>query len=140
MLYIKNNRKYAVAFTVTRDNKPKRYSFDCMRVYSDTGNIATTGVTEIAESDLEWLKKNCLQCKAMLDSGDLALTSAPVKDVVDTAKVEKVEKENKVLKAKADKAESENKALADENADLKKQLEALKKSKKSKADSESEGF
>ena len=61
MIYVKNNEKYALSFNVTKDSRETRYSFDCRRIYQDTGNIATTGVTPIDEADFDWLYANCKQ-------------------------------------------------------------------------------
>lgn len=57
MKYIKNNGRYAVAFTIVKNNRDIKIAFDRRRIYMDTGNIATSGITEIEDSDLVELKK-----------------------------------------------------------------------------------
>ena len=54
MLYIKNNVKYPLVFKITKNGKEEKIVFDCLRIFQDTGNIATTGVTPISEEDFDF--------------------------------------------------------------------------------------
>ena len=155
MKYIKNNLDYAVSFSVMDGTKEKKFEFDCRRIYSDTGNVATTGVTAMEDADFDYLYKNCKQFKAFFDRGDLSKTSKEGANAV-ANKVDELTRENKKLKEqlaqkqkeasgeKTAELEAKNKEQANEISDLKKQLEALKKEKKvDKADDkadETEGF
>ena len=136
MKYIKNKLDFSIKFAVGN----KTFVFDCFRVYSDTGNVATTGVTPVEESVFNDLYANCKQFKAFLDSGKLALTTKDAANEV-AGTIDSLQKENEKLKAALEEkkkeaalAESEKtKKLEKENATLKEQLEALgKKSSKSK--------
>lgn len=155
MKYIKNNLDYAVSFSVMDGTKEKKFEFDCRRIYSDTGNVATTGVTAMEDADFDYLYKNCKQFKAFFDRGDLSKTSKEGANAV-ANKVDELTRENKKLKEqlaqkqkeasgeKTAELEAKNKEQANEISSLKKQLEALKKAKKDdKADDkadETEGF
>ena len=155
MKYIKNNLDYAVSFSVMDGAKEKKFEFDCLRIYSDTGNVATTGVTAMEDADFDYLYKNCKQFKAFFDKGDLSKTSKEGANAV-ANKVDELTRENEKLKEqltqkqkeasgeKTAELEAKNKKQANEISDLKKQLEALKKAKKGdKADDkadETEGF
>ena len=155
MKYIKNNLDYAVSFSVMDGTKDKKFEFDCRRIYSDTGNVATTGVTAMEDADFDYLYKNCKQFKAFFDRGDLSKTSKEGANAV-ANKVDELTRENEKLKEqlaqkqkeasgeKTAELEAKNKEQANEISSLKKQLEALKKAKKDdKADDkadETEGF
>ena len=159
MKYIKNNLDYAISFSVMDGAKEKKFEFDCHRIYSDTGNVATTGVTAMEDTDFDYLYKNCKQFKTFFDKGDLSKTSKEGANAV-ANKVDELTKENEKLKKqlvqkqkeasgeKTAELEAKNKKQADEISDLKKQLEALKRAKKGgKADDkvddkvdETEGF
>lgn len=155
MKYIKNNLDYAVSFSVMDGAKERKFEFDCRRIYSDTGNVATTGVTAMEDADFDYLYKNCRQFKAFFDRGDLSKTSKEGANAV-ANKVDELTRENEKLKEqlaqkqkeasgeKTAELEAKNKKQANEISDLKKQLEALKKAKKGdKADDkadETEGF
>lgn len=160
MKYIKNNLEYAVSFSVMDGTKERKFEFDCRRIYSDTGNVATTGVTAMEDADFDYLYKNCKQFKAFFDKGELSKTSKEGANAV-ANKVDELTRENEKLKEqlaqkrkeasgeKTAELEAKNKAQADEISSLKKQLESLKKTKKgSKGDGtpaddkgdETEGF
>ena len=155
MKYIKNNLDYAVSFSVMDGTKERKFEFDCRRIYSDTGNVATTGVTAMEDADFDYLYKNCKQFKAFFDRGDLSKTSKEGANAV-ANKVDELTRENKKLKEqlaqkqkeasgeKTAELEAKYKEQANKISDLKKQLEALKKEKKDdKADDkadETEGF
>lgn len=138
MLYIKNNLKFAVKFPVKEEGKLPRYiEFDCLRRYGDTGNIITTGVTPISEEDFELLMKTTKNFPKFMAEGKLEKTKESGATAVANI-IDELEKENNILKEQlAKKTEEasmatndEMKALADENASLKAQLEALGKAKK----------
>ena len=155
MKYIKNNLDYAVSFSVMDGAKERKFEFDCRRIYSDTGNVATTGITAMEDADFDYLYKNCKQFKAFFDRGDISKTSKEGANAV-ANKVDELTRENEKLKEqlaqkqkeasgeKTAELEAKNKKQANEISDLKKQLEALKKEKKGdKADDkadETEGF
>ena len=136
MLYIKNNVKYPLAFKIVKNGKEEKIVFDCLRIFQDTGNIATTGVTPISEEDFDELYKIKV-FKDHIDKGLLVKTKEKGATTV-ANKMDSLEKENAVLRKQleektkeASNATSEElEKTKEENASLKKQLEALKKEKK----------
>ena len=154
MKYVKNTGRYAIAFVITKNNREVRIELDKRRIYMDTGNIATTGITPVEEEDLEELKK-IKRFNAMVESEELEILEESEVKTPEENKIKALEEKNRELeqklqeaeKADVKKVEEEKKALADENATLKAQLEALTKDKKDtdekdkdKADVDTEGF
>ena len=137
MKYIQNTGRYAIAFFITKNNREVKLELDKRRVYMDTGNIATTGITPVDEEDLKELKK-IKRFNNMVKNGDLTILDEKDVRTPEETKVAKLEEENKKLQEELKKAENadvkkveeEKKALADENASLKAQLEALTKANK----------
>lgn len=134
MLYIKNNRDYACTLKVGSGSAERTFTFDCKRIYQDTGNIATTGVTPIDEADFEMLYRDCKQFKALVDRGDFSKTKKS--GVTEAAnQMDALAKENELLKKQLEEKTKEaslasSKELEEakvENAKLKAQLEALAK-------------
>lgn len=56
-MFIQNTGRYALAFTIEENGRECRVEFDRRRIYLDTGNIATNGVTEITDEQFEKLNK-----------------------------------------------------------------------------------
>ena len=149
MKYVKNNSRYGIAFEVTVKGLPRKVEFDRRRVYLDTGNVATSGITEIEDDVYEALQDN-LRFVKYIKEKELELTEAS--ELASTEKKnEALEAENKKLKAQLKKAqtvtategtEKKLKAQADEISSLKAQLEALTKGSDAtaEADKEAEGF
>lgn len=142
MKYIKNNGRYALAFTFTKDGREVKVAFDRRRVYLDTGNIATSGITEIEDDVLNELKKN-KRFYALLETKEFEEVDGY--GVVDTnnayelmkakdAEIKKLKAELKNTKeVKADTSEKDK-----EIKSLKAEIEALR-AVKNKTD-ESEDF
>lgn len=154
MKYIQNTGRYAIAFVITKNNREFKLELDKRRIFLDTGNVASTGITPVDEADLKELQK-IKRFNNMVKAGDLTLLDEEDVKSPEETKVAKLEAEKKELeeklkqaeKADVKKIEEEKKALADENASLKAQLESLTKGKKAdskKADDkkadDSEGF
>ena len=149
MKYIQNIGRYAIAFVITKNNREFKLELDKRRIFQDTGNVATTGITPVDEADLKELQK-IKRFNNMVEAGSLAILDEEAVKSPEETKVAKLEAEKKELeerlkkaeKADVKKIEEENKTLADENASLKAQLESLTKGKKAddkKAD-DTEGF
>lgn len=140
MIYVKNTGRYALAYTYMNGTKESKIEFDRFRLYKDTGNVATTGVTMLDENTFKALKENKVFERALKEG---VLVQVDEKEAMPSDKVKLLEQENAELRAKLaaedkDKAsEEEMKKLADENASLKAQLEALGK-KDSKKDDKKE--
>lgn len=140
MKYIKNKLDHSICFKVMRNNKEETFSFDCFRTYSDTGNVASTGVTPISESDYEYLYTNLKVFKNFVDTGKLVNTSKAEANSV-AGKLADYAKENEALKkelaeTKKELGTGESKKLQEKDNEitkLKEELENLKKGKKSKA-------
>lgn len=148
---IKNTGRYALAFTIHKNGKDVAVEFDRRRLYLDTGNVATSGITEVSDEDFELLKKNKQFVKALetetfseVTAEELAYTTADsealaAKDAeIATLKAELAKKApaKKELKEK-----DEALAAKDEEINtLKAQLEALSKGKDEAAASETDGF
>ena len=141
MKYIANNGRYGVAFEVTFNNRPMKIEFDRKRMFLDTGNIATSGITTVEDNLYEVLLTN-KRFKKMIDEGELKLVDEKAlkgtSEELDVLKAEnealksqlkEVEKKNN--KPKEDKeTNKELKAKEAEIKSLKAQLEALTKDKK----------
>lgn len=139
-LFIRNTGTYALTFNFPIRGTDRKFTFDCLRIYTDTGNIATSGITEISEADYQELLTKCRVFKDHVDKGILVLTDNP-KVTRETVQIDNLVKENTNLKTqlKAGKKESvknntEKATLKKENESLKAQLESLKKSVTAKKD------
>lgn len=143
---IKNTGRYALAFTIHKNGKDVVVEFDRRRLYLDTGNVATSGITEVSDEDFELLKKNKQFVKAMetetfseVTAEELASTTADsealaAKDAEIAAL--KAELGKKAPTKKELKEKDEALAAKDEEINtLKAQLEALSKGK-----DETDGF
>lgn len=139
MKYIKNNGRYAVAFTIVKNNRDIKIAFDRRRIYMDTGNIATSGITEIEDSDLIELKKldrfaKLLETKEFEEVDGVKASDTGNSDEIVKAKDAEITKLKKQLEDKSptkkELAEKDNKIKT-----LKAELEALKVKK-----DDSEGF
>ena len=137
---IKNTGRYALAFTIHKNGKDVVVEFDRRRLYLDTGNVATSGITEVSDEDFELLKKNKQFVKAMetetfseVTAEELASTTADsealaAKDAEIAAL--KAELGKKAPTKKELKEKDEALAAKDEEINtLKAQLEALIKDK-----------
>lgn len=148
---IKNTGRYALAFTIHKNGKDVVVEFDRRRLYLDTGNVATSGITEVSDEDFELLKKNKQFVKALetetfseVTAEELAYTTADsealaAKDAEIAAL--KAELGKKAPTKKELKEKDEALAAKDEEINtLKAQLEALSKGKDESAASETDGF
>ena len=143
---IKNTGRYALAFTIHKNGKDVAVEFDRRRLYLDTGNVATSGITEVSDEDFELLKKNKQFVKALetetfseVTAEELAYTTADsevlaAKDAEIAALKAELGKKAPTKKELKDKDEAL--AAKDEEINtLKAQLEALSKGK-----DEADGF
>ena len=148
---IKNTGRYALAFNIHKNGKDVVVEFDRRRLYLDTGNVATSGITEVSDEDFELLKKNKQFVKALetetfseVTAEELASTTADsealaAKDAEIAAL--KAELDKKAPTKKELKEKDEALAAKDEEINtLKAQLEALSKSKDEATASETDGF
>lgn len=124
MKNIKNTGRYAISFEIMEGNRAKKIILDKRRIYMDTGNIATTGITTVSDEVYEKLNE-IPEFKKLVEKGELSLAS----DAELTTDVEAKDKEIAELKAKLKKAENkeiakELEAKDNEIANLKAQLEA----------------
>ena len=124
MKHIKNTGRYAVSFEIMEGNRAKKIILDKRRIYMDTGNVATTGITAVSDEDYAKLEE-IKEFKKLVEKGELALASESEL----TSNVEAKDKEIAELKAKLKKAENkevkkELEAKDKEIASLKAQLEA----------------
>ena len=143
---IKNTGRYALAFTIHKNGKDVVVEFDRRRLYLDTGNVATSGITEVSDEDFELLKKNKQFVKALetetfseVTAEELAFTA------VDSEALAAKDAEIAALKAELGKKaptkkelKEKDEALAAKDEEintLKAQLEALSKGK-----DETDGF
>lgn len=148
MKYIQNKGHYALSFKISVKGRPLNLELDKRRIYQDTGNIATTGITELEEDVFAELAKS-KSFKSLLKKGELELIDEKELKASTPATDEALVKENKKLvkeaeeavKAKAE-AEAQLSAKNKEINDLKAQLEALSKKGKAdiEADKEAQGF
>ena len=148
---IKNTGRYALAFTIHKNGKDVVVEFDRRRPYLDTGNVATSGITEVSDEDFELLKKNKQFVKALetetfseVTAEELASTAADSEALAaKDAEIAALKAElNKKAPAKKELKEKDE-ALAAKDKEintLKAQLEALSKNKDESAASETDGF
>ena len=120
MKYFKNNKSYALAFRKGEGANGELVDFDCLRVYTDTGNIATTGITQISDEDYKALQENKMFMRAIKDNELVEVDEKEIKSDAD----------KQLKKAEGGKAVEELEQAKKENESLKAQLEALKKGKK----------
>lgn len=137
MKYILNTGRYALSFEIEKNGLKKTIVLDRRRLYTDTGNVATTGITAIEDEDYELLEKLPI-FKKRFDDESCGLSEIDEEKAMGRPdpQASKLAEENKKLKEELKKAKEEAKkagdtdavkALADENATLKAQLEALTK-------------
>ena len=138
MKYILNTGRYALSFEIEKGGLKKTIVLDRRRLYNDTGNVATTGVTAIEDDDYELLSNLEIFKKRFADkSCALSLIDEEQAMGKPDPQANEVIKENKELKKKIKELEKaqgnpDTKAMKDlenENASLKAQLEALTKGK-----------
>jgi hypothetical protein len=144
MKHVFNGGRYGVAFEVVVGGKERKVEFDRKRLFLDTGNIATSGITSIEDDVYEALKKDNKRFQKMIKSGELKLVDEEtLKGTSEEASA--LAEENKQLKKQLAEANKKStpkevkKQLDDKDNEiknLKAQLEALTKGK----DSETEGF
>ena len=147
MKYVFNKGRYAQSFAITVNNREKKVAFDRRRIYLDTGNIATSGVTEVEDNIYDLLLKN-KRFKKLIDSKEFELIDEKELKANTPATDEALVKENKKLVKEAKEAvkakeEAEAQLTAKENEinSLKAQLEALtNKEVKTDAGTEEQGF
>lgn len=148
---IKNTGRYALAFTIHKNGKDVAVEFDRRRLYLDTGNVATSGITEVSDEDFELLKKNKQFVKALetdtfseVTAEELVSTAADSEVLVaKDAEIAalKAELAKKAPTKKELKEKDEALAAKDEEINtLKAQLEALSKGKDEATASETDGF
>lgn len=156
MKYIQNNGRYALAFEIVKDNRNVKIVFDRKRVFQDTGNIATTGITAVDDEDYAKLCE-LKRFNKLFETKEFELTDITKIETAET-KVKELEDANKKLEEELEKAKKKatpaevKKQLDDKDKvinDLKTQLEALTKAKEDSADAgkadedkkdETEGF
>lgn len=143
MKYILNTGRYALSFEIEKGGLKKTIVLDRRRLYNDTGNVATTGVTAIEDDDYEILSELEIFKKRFADkSCALSLIDEEQAMGKSDPQANEVIKENKELKKKIKELEKAQvnpdakamKDLADENASLKAQLEALTKKNEAPAE------
>lgn len=140
MKYILNEGRYALSFEIEKGGLKKTIVLDRRRLYNDTGNVATTGITPIEDDDYKLLSELEIFKKRFADkSCALSLIDEEQAMGKPDPQASKLAEENKKLKEELKKAKDEAKKaggdteavkkLEDENASLKAQLEALTKDK-----------
>ena len=143
---IKNTGRYALAFTIHKNGKDVVIEFDRRRLYLDTGNVATSGITEVSDEDFELLKKNKQFVKALETETFSEVTAEELASTaVDSEALAAKDAEIAALKAELGKKaptkkelKEKDEALAAKDEEintLKAQLEALSKGK-----DETDGF
>lgn len=158
MKYILNEGRYARGFTIEKANgnlkREVKIELDRRRRYTDTGNIATTGITAVSDEDFELLQKNEAFAQMFKDpSNGLSLVDESMVTGEPDKQASELAEENKRLKAQLEEAKKTAEENADtkavqkikeENAELKAQLESLTTKKNKAKDktpvAEDEGF
>ena len=152
MKYILNEGRYALAFIIEKENgglkREVKIELDRRRRYTDTGNIATTGITAIEDEDFELLKKNKAFAQMFEKEGSgLSLVDESMVTGGADKRASELAEENRKLKEQLAEAKKQSEGNADaeavqkikdENAKLKAQLEKLSKGKKDKKEEKAE--
>ena len=136
MKYIQNTGRYDRAYEIEKGNQKIMITLYRRRLFMDTGNVAVTGITAVEDEDYALLEKNRAFARDFASKAEdmrLSLVDESIALGNTDERTAQLEEENKELKealAKAKKPEvkkleADNKTLADENAKLKAQLEAL---------------
>ena len=136
MKYVLNKGRYALAFEIVKDNRRVKIEFDKKRIFMDTGNIATTGITPVEDEDYEKLCE-FKRFKQLFETGEFELTDVTKIETAET-KVKELEEANRKLEEELKKARDNTpaktkKQLEDKDKEirnLKEQLEALSKGDK----------
>ena len=136
MKYVLNKGRYALAFEIVKDNRRVKIEFDKKRIFMDTGNIATTGITPVEDEDYEKLCE-FKRFKQLFETGEFELTDVTKIETAET-KVKELEEANRKLEEELKKAKDNTpaktkKQLEDKDKEilnLKAQLEALSKGDK----------
>ena len=126
MKYILNTGRYAMSFEIEKNGLKKTIVLDRRRLYTDTGNVATTGVTAIEDEDYKLLSELEVFKKRFADKSfglsEISEEQAMGKPDPQASKLaeenKKLREEKKALE-KAMKESTDVKAmkdLADENA------------------------
>jgi hypothetical protein len=136
-MLVRNTGRYALAFRYTdAKGREKKIEFDRRRVFRDTGNIATTGITELDDKLHEKLMEDA-RYKKLFETGEFAIVSEEDLVVDNSSKelLKEKDKEIKQLKKQLEEQkkntepdEETKKALKnkdDEIKSLKERLEAL---------------
>lgn len=139
MKYISNTGRYARAYEIEKGSQKLNIILERRRLFRDTGNVAMTGITAVEDEDYELLKKNKAFIRDFKDKDfGLALIDESKARGEPDKRASELAEENKKLKealaeakkkADANKDNEAVKAIKDENAKLKAQLEALTKGK-----------
>lgn len=148
MKYILNTGRYAMSFEIEKNGLKKNIVLDRRRLYTDTGNVATTGVTAIEDEDYKLLSELEVFKKRFADKSfglsEISEEQAMGKPDPQASKLAEENKKLREEKKALEKAMKESadvkvmKDLSDENAKLKAQLEALTKGKKEKPATDTE--
>jgi hypothetical protein len=124
MKHIKNTGRYAISFEIMEGNRAKKIILDKRRIYMDTGNIATTGITSVDDKVYEKLNE-LPEFKKLVEKGELSLASkAELTSDAEAKDQEIAELKAKLKKVENKEVEKELKAKDEEIASLKAQLEA----------------
>jgi hypothetical protein len=134
-MLVRNTGRYALAFRYTDDKgREKKIEFDRRRMFRDTGNIATTGITELDDKLHEKLMED-ERYKKLFETGEFAVVTEEDLVVDNGSKelleakdkeIEKLKKKLEEQKKSAEPDKETKKALEDkEIKSLKEKLEAL---------------
>ena len=145
-MLVRNTGRYSFTFRYTDEKgKEKKIEFDRRRYFRDTGNIASTGITELSEEIHNQLMKDP-RYKKLMDTEVFAVVTEEDL-VIDNdskalleAKDKEIEELKKKLEEKPDPDEETKKALEEKDNEinsLKAKLEAIGKDDDTKA---TEGF
>lgn len=134
MKYIKNTGRYSLAFVIMKNKREVTIELPRRQLFQDTGNIAIEGITPVEEADLKALQEQ-KRFKAEVKAGSLVILEESEVRTPEETKIKELERVNKELNEKLKKAENadikkveaERDRMAQENDNLKAQLEALKK-------------
>ena len=140
---IRNTGRYALTFTVELKGRETKINFDKRRIFLDTGNVATEGVTEVSDEAYAELKKikafnDCFKDGFFKEVTDAELASGKGESEALKAKDEEIRKLKEELSKKG--SSSEDKQVKKELKEKDEEIASLKARLESYSKNEAEGF
>lgn len=117
---IRNTGRYALSFNIKVNGRDKKIEFDKQRFYLDTGNLATSGITEVSDDEYTELKK-CKEFSVLFENQTFEEVSEE-EYIAGSGNAELQAKESEIKQLKEQLKEKEEKLKEKSEADVEKKL------------------